>query len=258
MGLYPVRVARTAVLGPNLRRVTLAGELLDRFPFAGPDQRVKLLLPLPGQQRPHVEGVAGPRDVLDMPAEIRPVMRTYTIRGHRPDAGEVDIDFALHGGAADSGPASAWAMTARPGDHAALYGPAASYEPAADASWQLLAGDESALPAIGAILDHRPDALASTVFVELADPRDAQPLRTGDGVEVRWLDRGGRRAKDSTLLLEAVRGLALPVEPGYVWLAGESSVVTTLRRHLVNETGLDRERVTFTGYWRHGRSENDN
>jgi NADPH-dependent ferric siderophore reductase len=41
----------------------------------------------------------------------------------------------------------------------------------------------------------------------------------------------------------------------YAWLAGESSVIKTLRRFLVSETGIDRKRVAFMGYWRLGKSE---
>jgi NADPH-dependent ferric siderophore reductase len=38
----------------------------------------------------------------------------------------------------------------------------------------------------------------------------------------------------------------------YAWIAGESRMVTTLRRALVTELGVDRSRVAFMGYWRRG------
>jgi NADPH-dependent ferric siderophore reductase len=41
----------------------------------------------------------------------------------------------------------------------------------------------------------------------------------------------------------------------YAWLAGEASAITTLRRHLVKELGIDRRRVAFMGYWKLGRAE---
>lgn len=41
--------------------------------------------------------------------------------------------------------------------------------------------------------------------------------------------------------------------PGlYAWIAGESGMVTTLRRHLVRDLGIDRKQVAFMGYWRQG------
>lgn len=42
------------------------------------------------------------------------------------------------------------------------------------------------------------------------------------------------------------------VEGLYAWIAGESKVVTGLRRHLVREVGLHRSQVCFMGYWREG------
>ncbi|WP_427385163.1 siderophore-interacting protein [Janibacter sp. G56] len=38
----------------------------------------------------------------------------------------------------------------------------------------------------------------------------------------------------------------------YVWVAGESSMVTGIRRHLVRNHGLDRRRIAFMGYWKRG------
>ena len=180
-------------------------------------------------------------------------MRTYTIRNHRPGESEVDIDFALHG---TPGPASRWAVVARPGDHAVLYGPAASYLPPEDNRWSLIAGDESALPAIGAILEHRPADAVARVLVEVPDERDSQPFECAADADVTWLIRRGAPAERSRLLPNAVRAMTLPARP-YVWLAGEASIVTSIRRHLVHERGIDRTAVTFTGYWRHGRTEND-
>lgn len=258
MAFYPVRVVRAVSVTPHLRRVSVAGEQLARFPFAGPDQRVKLLLPQAGQDEPQLDGVSTIPEILALPDAVRPIMRTYTVRRHRPDACEIDIDFALHAEHPEQmGPASAWAAVARPGDRVALYGPAASYDPPADTAWQLVAGDESALPAITAILEHLPADSRGHVLIEIPDDADRQPLDLPSGVEVRWLSRAGRPAAHSTLLADAVRDLPLPDEPGYVWLAGESGVVTGLRRHLVADRGLPRERITFTGYWRHGRAEGD-
>ncbi|HVV31213.1 MAG TPA: siderophore-interacting protein [Mycobacteriales bacterium] len=255
MSLYRVRVRRVARVSPNLRRVTLAGAGLDCFPFAGPDQRVKLMLPLPGQERPELDGVQSIPEFLALPVETRPIMRTYTVRHHRPTAAEVDIDFALHG---DLGPASRWATRTRPGDHVALYGPAADYAPQPDSGWQLIVGDESALPAIGSIVEHLRPSDRARVLIELADPRDQQQLRTEGEIEAEWIHRAaGVSAHRSRQLLDAVRSIEFPAEPIYVWLGGEASVVTGIRRHLVRDRGVERSRITFTGYWRHGRTEND-
>lgn len=52
----------------------------------------------------------------------------------------------------------------------------------------------------------------------------------------------------------AVPTAGTPYAGLYAWIAGESKVVTGLRRKLVNELGLDRGQVAFMGYWREGVS----
>ncbi|WJY89078.1 siderophore-interacting protein [Corynebacterium confusum] len=45
-----------------------------------------------------------------------------------------------------------------------------------------------------------------------------------------------------------------PALRDYYWIAGESGVVTGMRRYLVKECGIDRRQVSFMGYWRLGRA----
>jgi NADPH-dependent ferric siderophore reductase len=52
--------------------------------------------------------------------------------------------------------------------------------------------------------------------------------------------------------LPAVRPAGHDLDGLYAWIAGESKVVTGLRRHLVKDVGVDRSRVAFMGYWREG------
>lgn len=48
------------------------------------------------------------------------------------------------------------------------------------------------------------------------------------------------------------RSDAAPHSGLYAWIAGESTIVTGLRRHLVKDLGVDRSQVAFMGYWREG------
>jgi NADPH-dependent ferric siderophore reductase len=235
-------------------RVTLS--VPDGFVSGGRDQRIKLFLPHPGQDAPLVPAEAGEEwftawRAMD-PAE-RAVMRSYTVRRRSP--GSFDIDFAMHG---DGGPASRWAAAAQPGDRAAILGATRAenagfdFRPPASAGWILLAGDEAALPAIGGILDWLPPGTPVRTWIEV--PREADrdaELPPG----VTWLYRDAGQA-----LLTAIPDVPdddLPPGTPYAWIAGESATVRALRRHLVNERGLDRKSVTFTGYWRRGAAEED-
>ena|SRR3712207_4432425 len=105
---FAVRVSRLQRLSPSFLRVTFTGPDLADFVSNGRDQRIKVMLPLPGR------GIEDCPDDVDwygawraLPAERRMPLRTYTVRALRP--GEVDVDFVLHGA---TGPASAWAEAA--------------------------------------------------------------------------------------------------------------------------------------------------
>jgi NADPH-dependent ferric siderophore reductase len=256
--LFPVHVDRVAALTPHMVRVTFAGASLSGLVGGGRDQRIKVLLPPAGRSEPEVPEDAETLGWYEawrrMPAEVRPVMRTYTIRAWRARPAEVDVDFALHGTA---GPASRWAREAAPGARVLLCGPATARAGGIDfhlppgTDRVLLAGDETALPAIAAILESLPPLPDVRVLAEVAGPADELPL-PGRAV-VRWLHRG----TGPSCLAEAVRREAPPLDGLYVWTAGEAGAVRELRRHLVGERGMDRAAVSFRGYWRAGLTEDD-
>lgn len=254
MSYIEAKVSGVRRLTPHMSRVTFSGPSLDDL---APDQYVKVFFPQPGQPEPVLpEPLAGDevlswyRTYLAMPDDVRPPMRTYTVRALRPASQEIDIDFVLHG---DEGPASAWASRASAGDRIALLGPHGLYEVPEGTTWQLLIGDETAIPAIGAIVEALPAGTRALVYVELADREDRQVFETRGAVELHWIVRDDRPVGEA--LLEAVRKADLPGGTPYAWVSGEASMVKYVRRHLVRERGVDKRAITFTGYWRHGMSE---
>jgi NADPH-dependent ferric siderophore reductase len=292
---FRLEVARTARLSPSFLRVTFAGEELSSFAVNGLDQRIKVVLPLPGS------GFESFPDGPDwfprwraLPAERKNPLRTYTARAVRPDLGELDVDFVLHG---DGGPASRWALAARPGHRVVVIGPNGRYPgntnglewaPPAGATRLLLAGDETAVPAISAIAETLTGEVPARILLEVPEPQDVLDLPTKPGIRVTWLPRNGKCHGEllAAAVREATRGWALdgssgaepedvdvdvdllwevPMvegcaglggQPGpYAWLAGEAGAVKHLRRYLVQELGMDRASVAFMGYWRLGRAE---
>ncbi|MFE0512301.1 siderophore-interacting protein, partial [Streptomyces sp. NPDC058964] len=198
----------------------------------------------------------------ELPAGVRAVMRSYTLRAQRRDPDEIDIDFVLHGvgpaAATPAGPASRWASRAAAGDRALLLGPAIAdnrairFRPPQGADLVVVWGDETALPAASAILESLPAGTRVRAWLEVPHAGDIQDLATEADAEITWLvhDAGSPRAVD------AVRAAQLPAaDRPYVWIAGESGRVKELRRHFVRERGVDRRSVTFVGYWRRGMSE---
>jgi len=294
-----VQVSRVQRLSPSFVRMTYTGADLDQCAPNGWDQRIKVLLPLADR------GLADCPSGADwygewraLPEERRNPIRTYTVRDWRPELREMDVDFVLHGA---TGPASAWAERVEVGDEIAIIAPNAvfpgptggfEWHPPADATRLLVAGDETAVPAICAIVESLPAGRRASVLLEVPTAGDVLPLEAPDGVEVTWLPRwpadAAVPAPRGELLtaavaaavqeLTAVRTTApaapladvdvdaeilweVPEEDVasrasaglYAWLAGEAGVVKVLRRHLVQEVGLDRTAVAFMGYWRHGK-----
>ncbi|WP_433066826.1 siderophore-interacting protein [Dactylosporangium sp. CS-033363] len=246
--MHTGRVVRSERLTPNMHRVVLGGEGLSRF-AAGEytDHYVKLMFPRPGVDYPSPLDLAHVR--ASMPREAWPVTRTYTVREWDPQARELTLDFVLHG---DTGLAAQWAVNARPGDELHFGGPGGAYAPDPKATWHLLAGDESALPAIAAALPHLPSGADFAAFVELGDPADRQDIPG-----ITWLDRG--RGPIGSALVPAVLSHPFPADADpdsvHAFVHGEASFVKDLRRYLRIDRNLPRTRMSVSGYWRLGHDE---
>jgi NADPH-dependent ferric siderophore reductase len=267
---FSVSVARVRRLGPSFLRVTFTGDDLEHFGADCLDQRIKVVLPVDGMPMCDLFGDDAGADWYGtwraLPDEQRNPLRTFTARAVRPAEREVDVDFVCHG---DTGPATRWALAARPGDELLLVGPNALCEDSRNVGieWRpgearslLLAGDETAVPAICGILESLDGTASGHVFLEVPSADDALDISVPPGVTVTWLARNDLPHGDR--LSEAVRHWAAGHPPLhgsfglYAWLAGEAGTVKGLRRFLVREAGLDRSQVAFMGYWRAGRPEN--
>jgi len=252
--MITLEVRRRESLTPGFASVTFGGPALRDLVVAGGDQAVRLFFPREGQaalRMPTASSEAWMAQVLLMPKSVRPQVRNMTIRRVRPADEEVDIEFALHG---DS-PMSSWVRRVRPGDLAGIFDMGTTYRPPDDVRSRLLVGDETALPAILAILDQAPPSLTAEVHLEVPTAADVRDVPVPPGVRVHWYSRDdvpGQRP--GSVVLEAVRRAVLPPGRVYAWVAGESRLATSVRRHLVNDRGVPKADISFAGYWRHGWS----
>jgi NADPH-dependent ferric siderophore reductase len=227
-------------------RVTFGGPDLAALTAGHPAASVRLLLPSPGSKGLVVPNWNGNEFLL--PDGRRPVIRTFTPRGVAAEPQQLDLEIVIHGDA----PSSRWADAAEPGATAAISGPGRGYEIDPDAPAFLLAGDETAIPAISQLLGSLPPETPVQVHLEIAAPEARLPLPDHPRATVEWHDLPGG-APPGDALVAAVRGGELA--PGTrVWVAGEAAAVQRIRRHLFEDRGLSRAHATVRGYWKHGRA----
>lgn len=216
--IFDVRLERRITLSPALTRFVFSGPEVGQMRTLAPDQRIKVLLPAPDGSPPNLPTLGDWHASLRaLDKTKRPPMRTYTIRELRAEVGEVEVDFVLHG---ESGPASAWATHARPGDRLQLVAPNAAFDgdpggyewrPPVAVRHVLLIGDETALPAIAGILEQlaeRQDAPVVQAFLEIPTPQDALPLPSSPLMRLHWLARTETQAGHGDRMLEAAYELA--------------------------------------------------
>ncbi len=238
---------------PHMRRVTLAGDNLARFDTLQA-LHLRVIIQHPDAVAPQWPSVGSNGLVRWPDGAHRPQLRKYTVRSLDRAAGTMDIDFVIH---ADAGPGSAWAARARVGEQVGVVGPGGGGLKPAD--WYLFAGDETALPAIGRMLEALPDTARGVVLIEVADTAEEQALCLPAGVSIRWLHRNGRAAGTTTLLHDAVRETAFPQDGStvYAWAACEFEAFRAIRTFLRKEKGLGKAEQLVVSYWRRGKSEDE-
>jgi NADPH-dependent ferric siderophore reductase len=225
---------------PHLRRLVLGGAGAAGWAGSGqPDEAVLLVFPEQGDQ-------------LVMPDEItegdpHEHSRWYTVRGYDVERDKLTVDLAAH----PLGRSARWAASAAPGDPIGISSPSSWWDRPADATWQVLIGDLTALPLISRVLEEASEGLHTQAVVEVPEAADQQQLVAPAGAEVRWVHTAQGQPSS---LEDVARSVYLPPGPGYVYVAGEASAARGVRRHLRHERALSAQRYGVAGYWRN-RSE---
>ncbi len=240
-----VAVRSTTHLSDHMLRIVFGGEELAGFAIEAPASSVRLLLPPQGADEIEMPTWTG--NQFELSNGDRAPIRTFTPRAFDARTNELTLDFVLH----DGGAANDWARRARPGDVVAISGPGRAEPVDADARSFLLAGDETALPAIGQLLEWIDDDRTIDVHVELSAPTARIELPAHAGARVTWHEAvpGAAPGEAVVAAVQAIDDL-----PDAVWVAGEAAAVQRLRKHLFDERGRARSTVTARGYWKLGRS----
>jgi NADPH-dependent ferric siderophore reductase len=241
-----VAVRRVERLTPRMVRVTFAAGELAGLVVEQPAASVRVLLP--SRRRDDLVVPQWNGNEFLLPDGRRPAIRTFTPWRVDQDELELDVGIVVHGG----GVASEWAQSARPGDPAAVSGPGRGYAVDSEAPAFLVAGDETAIPAVTQVLDALPAEAAVQVRVEIPHVEARLELPERPGADVEWCvrDAGGSPGE---ALGAAVRDADLAAETR-VWVAGEAAAVQRIRRYLFDERGIPRAQAAVRGYWKHGRA----
>jgi len=259
--LLHLTVVRTERLSPHWMRITLGGGDIAGFRPMGYDQWFRLFLPLGGDEGldrlpAKAHKLFGYLRYLRIPDGVRPVMRNYSVRAFRPATGdaaaELDVDFVLHGSAAEgtAGPASRWAETCEPGESVVLIDEGLAFNPERGTDRVLLVADETGLPAVSSICASLPETATGVAIIEVPDAADALDFAHPAGIDVRWIVRP-HDAKPGAPALEALIASELPPAPFHAYIVGEQALPTEARRHLVGR-GVSKDQISFCGYWRVG------
>ncbi|TWP34584.1 siderophore-interacting protein [Leekyejoonella antrihumi] len=242
-------VQRVEWLTDHMVRVVAGGPGFDDFhnnEFT--DRYVKIYFARPGLDLRPPFDVKALRKTMD-PGGL-PVTRTYTVRWVDEASKTLAIDFVVHG---DEGLAGPWAASAQPGDTFVVGGPGGKYAPTEDVDWHLFAGDESAIPAIGAALEALPADAVGMAYLEVDSLELAPEVKAPRGVEIRLVCRAGE-GQNPERLRDAVAAGPWPDAEMEVFAHGERAAMKALRK-LLKGRGVDRHRISLSGYWAEGRTE---
>lgn len=287
--LFNVTLARRSVVSPSLLSLVFTGPEVGQMKRDSPDQRIKMLFPSEDGTPPSLPAVGSWYQLaLELPKEKRPIIRTYTLRHVDREHQEVTVEFVSHG---TEGPASAWAIDARPGDALQIVAPNVNYgQDSGGYEWTppeglksaLIVADETALPAARGILEMLAGQSSPPqvqAFFEVPEEGDCADLSEFSFAEIIWLPRKPQGASHGERLICAVKQHALTPPPGssdetlreeaegellwdkatscnrefYGWVAAESSAVKMLRRYLTGERGVNHDAINFMAYWSKGR-----
>ena len=214
---------------PHMQRIHFASPDLHDFDSAGPDDHIKLFLPAPNEP----DGSC---------------RRDYTPRRFDGAAGTLTIDFALH----QAGPATAWALDAKPGDRLEIGGPRGSTLVADDFDWYLLIGDETALPAIGRRVETLRPGVPVTTLVLVDSLAERQSFETRADWASHWVARAGQELDDGALLAKALANLTPRTGDGYIWIAAEAQAARSIRALVTETWGHPPGWLKSSGYWVQG------
>jgi NADPH-dependent ferric siderophore reductase len=257
---YPMAVRMGEVMSvermtSTMIRVVFGGSDFTGFESRGPEDHVRMLFPQHGYDARPILPIWGPDGPRMPEGAPHPETRDYTPLRFDADRNELTIDFFVHG----KGVGSNWAAQAKPGQFVGIAGPRGSHIAQYTADWYVIAGDETSIPSITQRLSEIPEGSRVFAFIEVANAADEQPLPTRADLTIAWLHRDIADADERGrgLVERALEWFELPAGEGFVFATGESNGLKSLRRYLINQRGVPKENLSFSGHWKRNTVDYD-
>lgn len=245
--LLPVEVVGREAVSPRLIRLTVEGSELGAVVIDEPAASVRLLVPSAGHENLVIPAWNGNEFLL--PDGSRPALRTFTPLRFDRAAGRLDLEIVRHPG----GAVSTWAEGVQPGAPAAISGPGRGYEIEPDASRYLLFGDETALAAIGQLMEALPPDVPVEVHLETMTAEAQIDLPNHPACIVTWHVAASGSAPGAGLVA-AARALGSISDATHIWAAGEAASMQAIRKFFFDKRGVARRQATIRGYWKPARA----
>jgi NADPH-dependent ferric siderophore reductase len=255
--LFQLRIARSRRLSRSFQRVTLVGDDLHEFDYAGFDHWFRFFVPRASGAPFALPGVVGRSwwtSYLALDETSRPHCSNYTVADVRrtDDGVELDVDVVLHWDAAGelSAPVARWATTAEDGSPVAILDQGLIFDPSSDAGETILVCDETGLPAVRGILGGLPAEAQGVAIIEVPTADDVLSLAAPAGMRIDWVVRDDEHAVPGVAALAALQSVGSRSADDYAYIVGESNLATEGRRTL-HRNGIPKSQITFSGYWKH-------
>lgn len=239
---------------PSMRRFIFKVDCGERFvPSGCPDEWVRLSFK-PNAQTPLTLQTRDENGKWRWPDGSEPCPdRPYTVRRWDSSRCEMTIDIVAH----DSGLATEWARSARPGDRVGVCNPAGRFRLPRQTDWVLMVTDITGLPAVARVAEELPPGFTAYAHIEIPSEADRQSLRTRADLDLTWHvgDAKRRGGNGHSRLATIAAGITtLPAGNGYIYIAGEAKMVSQSRKHFRDALGFDKSRIEAIGYWIEGQS----